>query len=166
MSSQQRPLIGQPGYNRNYSKQQEMDVDNSYDGNNSQTNNNQVNNGQYNDENNNQYYDNNGQVNNRQYNDGNFLIQPHDENDRMNNIATFESLYTRYNGYKATNTCNPVTARLIIFYNDKLFPFLKKYYISSQGGSSETPTNTLVIQVFIYFFHLIFYQNFYQYKDN
>jgi len=80
-------------------------------------------------------------------------------------LEDFTKYYKPYNGYNATNTCNPVTARLIIFYNEELLPFLKNYFVSSQA-QSVNPTNSFIIQVFIFFFQLIFYNNFYQYNDN
>lgn len=86
-------------------------------------------------------------------------------NSSQTELEEFKRYYIPYNGYNATDICNPVTARLIIFYNDKLVPFLKKNYVSSQG-QSENPTNPLVIQMFIFFFQLIFYHNFYKYNDN
>jgi len=153
--------------NNNFGNNNQGNSGQNNDQNNNFGNNNQGNNGQNNNFGNNNQENYNGQGNNNQNDQGNFLMDSNsDHNVTMNNMATFERLYTPYNGYNATNTCNPVTARLIIFYNDKLFPFLKKYYISSPAGSPEAPTNTLVIEVFIFFFQLIFYQNFYQYNDN
>jgi exosome complex RNA-binding protein Csl4 len=158
--------------NFDYNNQGNNDVNNSQT--NSSSNfdyNNQGNNGQFNDSydgnNRNNNDDNNGQGNNGQNNyvQGSFLRDSNDDDTTNNNIATFKRFYTPYNGYNATDTCNPVTARLIIFYNDKLFPFLKKYYVQS-SQRPEIPTNILVIQVFIFFFQLIFYQNFYKYNDN
>jgi hypothetical protein len=112
-----QPLIGQPGYNRNYSNQTNMDVDNSNDGNNGQFNG-QGNNGQGNNGQGNNGQGNNGQNNYQNDDQGNFLMDSNDDDTTKNNIATFERFYTPYNGYNATDTCNPVTARLIIFYND------------------------------------------------
>jgi hypothetical protein len=86
-------------------------------------------------------------------------------NSSQTELEEFKRYYIPYNGYNATDTCNPVTARLIIFYNDKLVPFLKKYYVQSTQRP-ESPTNYSITQVFIFFFQLIFYQNFYKYNDN
>ena len=69
--------------------------------------------------------------------------------------------------YVATNICNPVTARLIIFFKDNLMPFVKNEYNSKTiEVENKEIYNKYVIYAFIFFYNIIFFYNFSKYNFN